>query len=52
MSKPRWVVERIFGSIKRCFGSGKARYKGLYRLIHNTLWRYMAHNLYHSLALL
>ncbi|XOD67716.1 MAG: transposase [Flavobacteriales bacterium Tduv] len=29
MSKTQWVVERTFGSIKRWFGSGKARYKGL-----------------------
>ncbi|XOD66775.1 MAG: transposase [Flavobacteriales bacterium Tduv] len=29
MSKTRWVVERIFGSIKSWFRSGKARYRGL-----------------------
>ncbi|XOD67021.1 MAG: transposase [Flavobacteriales bacterium Tduv] len=32
MSKTRWVVERTFGSIKRWFGSVKARYKGLARV--------------------
>ncbi|XOD68169.1 MAG: hypothetical protein ACMUEL_02380 [Flavobacteriales bacterium Tduv] len=26
------MVERTFGSIKRWFGSGKARYKGLVRV--------------------
>ncbi|XOD68009.1 MAG: transposase [Flavobacteriales bacterium Tduv] len=29
MNKTRWVVERSFSSIKRSFGSGKTRYKGL-----------------------
>ncbi|XOD68267.1 MAG: transposase [Flavobacteriales bacterium Tduv] len=29
VSKNRWVVERTLGSIKRWFGSGKARYKGI-----------------------
>ncbi|XOD66909.1 MAG: transposase [Flavobacteriales bacterium Tduv] len=32
MRKIRWVVERTFGSIKRWFRSGKARYKGLARV--------------------
>ncbi|XOD68225.1 MAG: transposase [Flavobacteriales bacterium Tduv] len=32
VSKTRWVVERTFGSIKRWFGSGKARYKVLARV--------------------
>ncbi|XOD67369.1 MAG: transposase [Flavobacteriales bacterium Tduv] len=32
VSKTRWVVERTFGSIKRWFGSGKVRYKGLTRV--------------------
>ncbi|XOD68193.1 MAG: transposase [Flavobacteriales bacterium Tduv] len=32
VSKTLWVVERTFGSIKRWFGSGKARYKGLVRV--------------------
>jgi IS5 family transposase len=29
ISKTRWVVERTFGSIKKWFGGGKARYIGL-----------------------
>ncbi|XOD68213.1 MAG: transposase [Flavobacteriales bacterium Tduv] len=32
VNKTRWVVERTFGSIKRWFGSGKTRYKGLARV--------------------
>jgi IS5 family transposase len=28
ISKTRWVVERTFGSIKKWFGGGKARYIG------------------------
>ncbi|XOD66689.1 MAG: transposase [Flavobacteriales bacterium Tduv] len=33
------VVERTFGRIKRWFGSGKARYKGLARVHAQLLWR-------------
>ena len=29
ISKTRWVVERTFGSIKKWFGGGIARYMGL-----------------------
>ncbi|XOD66692.1 MAG: transposase [Flavobacteriales bacterium Tduv] len=39
MSKTRWVLEPTFGSIKRWFGSGKARYEGLIRVHANLLWR-------------
>ncbi|XOD67246.1 MAG: transposase [Flavobacteriales bacterium Tduv] len=46
MSKTRWVVERTFGSIKRWFGSGKDRYKGLARVHAHHLMEAMAHNLY------
>ncbi|XOD68176.1 MAG: transposase [Flavobacteriales bacterium Tduv] len=37
--KTRWVVERTFGSIKRCFRSGKPRYKRLARVHARLLWR-------------
>ncbi|XOD67637.1 MAG: transposase [Flavobacteriales bacterium Tduv] len=37
MSKNRWVVERIFGSIKCWFGSGKDCYKGLACVKKQTL---------------
>ncbi|XOD67933.1 MAG: transposase [Flavobacteriales bacterium Tduv] len=40
------VVEHIFGSIKRCFGSDKARYKRLSRVHSQHLMEAMAHNLY------
>ncbi|XOD67523.1 MAG: transposase [Flavobacteriales bacterium Tduv] len=48
MSKTRWVVEPIFGSIKRWFGSGKASYKGLARVHAQHLMEAMAHNLYRA----
>ncbi|XOD67416.1 MAG: transposase [Flavobacteriales bacterium Tduv] len=48
MSKTGWVVERIFGSINRRFGSGKDRYKGLARVHAQHLMEAMAHNLYRS----
>ncbi|XOD67955.1 MAG: transposase [Flavobacteriales bacterium Tduv] len=51
MSTPRWVVERIFGSIKRWFGSGKTRYKELARVHAQPLMEAMAHNLYRSLSI-
>ncbi|XOD67507.1 MAG: transposase [Flavobacteriales bacterium Tduv] len=48
MSKNRWVVERVFGSIKRWFGLGKARYKRLTRVYTQHIMKAMAHNLYRS----
>ncbi|XOD66852.1 MAG: transposase [Flavobacteriales bacterium Tduv] len=48
MSKTQWVVEHTFVSIKRWFGSGKARYKRLNRVHAQHLMAAMAHNLYHS----
>ncbi|XOD67733.1 MAG: transposase [Flavobacteriales bacterium Tduv] len=48
MSKTRWVVERVFCSVKRWFGSGKARYKGLARVHSQPIMEAMAYNLYRS----
>ncbi|XOD67112.1 MAG: transposase [Flavobacteriales bacterium Tduv] len=48
VSKTRWVVERTFGSIKRWFGSGKTRYKGLTHVYAQHLMEAMAHNLYRT----
>ncbi|XOD68273.1 MAG: transposase [Flavobacteriales bacterium Tduv] len=48
VNKSRWVVERIFGSIKRWFGLGKARYKGLARVHAQYLMEDKAHNLHRS----
>ncbi|XOD67767.1 MAG: transposase [Flavobacteriales bacterium Tduv] len=46
MSKTRWVLERTYSSIKCWFGSGKARYKGLFRVHAQPLMEAMVHNLY------
>ncbi|XOD66526.1 MAG: transposase [Flavobacteriales bacterium Tduv] len=48
MNKTQWGIERIFGSIKCWFGSGKARYKGLARVYAQYLMEAMEHNLYRS----
>ncbi|XOD67420.1 MAG: transposase [Flavobacteriales bacterium Tduv] len=48
MSKTQWVVKRAYSSIKRCFGVGKARYKGLARVHVQHLMEDMAHNLYRA----
>ncbi|XOD66901.1 MAG: transposase [Flavobacteriales bacterium Tduv] len=52
VSKPRWVVEPIFGSIKRWFVSKKDRYKELARVHAQNLMEAMAHNLYHSFGII
>ncbi|XOD66669.1 MAG: transposase [Flavobacteriales bacterium Tduv] len=46
MSKTLWVVECTFSSIKRCFGAGRAYYKGLARVHAQHFMEAMAHNLY------
>jgi IS5 family transposase len=38
-SKTRWVVERTFGSIKKWFGGGKARYRGLQKTIPGIFYK-------------
>ena len=45
ISKSRRVVERTFGSIKRWFGTGWARYKGLKKMHTPRVIEAIAHNL-------
>ena len=46
--KVRYKVERTFGSIKRWFNGGTARYKGIAKMHSQNLMEAMAHNLYRS----
>ncbi|XOD67585.1 MAG: hypothetical protein ACMUEL_06550 [Flavobacteriales bacterium Tduv] len=48
MSKPQWIRERTFCSIKGWFGSGKARYKKLARVHVQHLIDTRGRNLYRS----
>lgn len=48
VSKKRWVVERTFGSMKKWFKSGKARYKGLEKTHGQHVLEAIAHNLKRS----
>jgi IS5 family transposase len=48
ISKIRYRVERTFGSIKRWFGGGTARYVGLAKMHSQHLMEAIAHNLYRS----
>lgn len=48
ISKIRYKVERTFGSIKRWFGGGTARYIGLEKMHTQHLMEAMAYNLYRS----
>ena len=50
--KTRYKVERTFGSIKRWFRGGKARYKGLQKTHTQNLIESMAYNLYRSPGLI
>ena len=43
--KTRWVVERTFGSIKKWFGGGTARYKGLKKTHTQHVLQAIAYNL-------
>jgi IS5 family transposase len=45
ISKTRWVVERAFGSIKKWFGGGKARYVGLSKTHTQHVLLAIAYNL-------
>ena len=47
-SKIRYKVERTFGSIKRWFNTGVARYKGEARMHTQNVLESIAHNLYRS----
>ncbi|XOD67755.1 MAG: transposase [Flavobacteriales bacterium Tduv] len=48
MSKPRWVIKRTFSNIRRWFGSGKDRYKGLARVHAQRLMDAIVYNLYRA----
>lgn len=48
ISKIRYKVERTFGSIKRWFGGGKARYIGIEKTHTQHLLEAMSYNLYRS----
>ena len=48
VSKTRYKVERTFGSIKRWFGGGAARYVGLSKMHTQHLMEAIAYNLYRS----
>jgi len=48
VSKTRYKVERTFGSIKRWFGGGVARYVGLSKMHTQHLMEAIAYNLYRS----
>lgn len=48
ISKTRYKVERTFGSIRRWFKSGEARYVGLDKMHTQHLLEAIAHNLYRA----
>jgi len=48
ISKNRFVVERTFGSIKRWFGGGYSRYRGLAKMHIQNIMEAIAYNLYRS----
>ena len=52
VSKTRWVVERTFGSIKKWFGGGKARYIGLRKTHTQHVLQAIAYNLKRSPGIL
>lgn len=48
ISKTRYAVERTFGSIRRWFGGGTARYVGLEKMHTQHLMEAIAYNLYRT----
>ena len=48
ISQHRYVVERTFGSIKRWFGGGTARYVGLEKMQMQNILESIAYNLYRA----
>ena len=50
--KIRYKVERTFGSIKRWFNGGTARYKGISKMHSQNMLEALAYNLYRSPALI
>ncbi len=47
-SKIRYKIERTFGSIKRWFNGGRARYKGMIKMHGQNVIESLAYNLYRS----
>jgi IS5 family transposase len=52
VGKVRFKVERTFGSVKRWFNGGTARYKGLEKMHTQNLIEAMCYNLYRSPAII
>ncbi|WP_394799517.1 transposase [Chryseobacterium turcicum] len=50
--KVRYKVERTFGSIRRWFNGGTARYKGIKKMHAQNLLEGLAYNLYRSPAII
>lgn len=48
IGKTRYKIERVFGSIKRWFNGGQARYKGMMKMHTQNLMEAIAYNLYRS----
>lgn len=48
ISKTRWVVERTFGGMKRWFGSGTARYRGIKKMHTQHVLEAICYNLKRS----
>jgi IS5 family transposase len=48
ISRSRYVVERTFGSMKRWFGAGRARYKGLNKVHSQHVLEAISYNLYRA----
>ena len=52
ISRYRYVVERTFGSIKRWFNGGVARYKGLAKVHAQHVLQAIAYNLKRAVSLI
>lgn len=48
VGKTRFRIERTFGSIKRWFGGGTARYRGMEKMHGQNIMEALAYNLYRS----
>ena len=52
IGKTRFKVERTFGGIKRWFGGGVARYRGIEKMHTQNLMEAMCYNLYRSTGII
>jgi transposase, IS5 family len=48
VSKTRYAIERTFGSIKKWFNGGVAKYKGMAKIDYQHHLEAIAYNLYRS----